>query len=117
MGVIKRYACHRLYAKDSECLQPCLVEIDATTHIFQRSIPLNGMEHPATEWLGGSFILSPIKLLDYPTSHKTLAEIIALLQDNTQSGDAHSAKSNSLTYVWHTPTTQSQMLVENIQRL
>ncbi|MBQ8607300.1 MAG: hypothetical protein IJ417_03815 [Bacteroidaceae bacterium] len=117
MGGIKRYASHRLYAKNSECRQPCLVEIDATTHLFQRSIPLDGMEYPATEWLGGSFILSPIKLLDYTTSHKTLAEIIALLQDNTQSGDSHFVEINSQTYVWHTPTTQSQELVENIQRL
>lgn len=117
MGVIKRYACHRLYAKGRECLQPCLVEIDATTHLFQRSIPLNGMEHPATEWLGGSFILSPIKFLDYPTPHKTLVEIIASLQDNTQPEDSHFIESDSQTYVWHTPTTQFHELVENIQRL
>lgn len=117
MGKIKRYAGHRLYAKNEEYPKACIVEIDVETHLFQRCIPLNGIEHPATEWLGGSFILSPIKQIEYAPPYKTLDEIVDFLLDSGNSGNTFPVESPTQFYVWHTPTTQSGEIVENILRL
>lgn len=65
-----RFACTRLYTLNGGIQSNLVVDIHPEGHYVERIYSIGMEEHPFTEWLGGTIILSnqPYEVLSYYTS-------------------------------------------------
>lgn len=93
---MRRIAAHKLYLPDNpgKCINYPVVEIEGDTVVNYYPIE---EELPVTEWLGGTFILSPLSEV-FPAPDDTLLTLVKKL--------LNAGEGRYPLYCWHTPTTQ-----------
>lgn len=93
---MRRIAAHKLYLSDNpgKCINYPVVEIEGDTVVNYYPIE---EELPVTEWLGGTFILSPLSELS-PVPDDTLLTFVKKL--------LNVGEGRFPLYCWHTLSTQ-----------
>lgn len=105
-----QYACNQLFDIKGDNKGSCVVEVSSTEHFLLKYFPLNGIETPFTQWLGGSMILSRLSVIPNNLKCNTLDYWIKLLQENIST-------SSEKVYIWHTEVTNLNEIVTDIHRL